>query len=109
MKKRTIGILATSVAVSALCVITDASAIAGGKGGGGGWHGGGGGGGWHGGGGGGFHGFAAHGGMSPMGHGGSGHALSAHGWSHRHTPPANHAIDSPGHPFPSPNRSHHPP
>ena len=81
MKKRTIGILATSVAVSALCVITDASAIAGGKGGGGGWHGGGGGGGWHGGGGGGgaFHGFAARRGLGTMGHGWSGHALSAQG------------------------------
>src|SRR5215471_20534510 len=58
MKKRTIGILATSVAVCALCIVTDASAIAGGGhgGGGGGGHGGGGGG--HGGGGfaGGFHG-----------------------------------------------------
>ena len=106
MKKRTIGILATSVAVSALCVITDASAIAGGKGGGGGWHGGGGGGGWHGGGGGGFHGFAAHGGMSPMGHGWSGHALSAHGWSHAHTPLANHAMNSRGHQFASHNLSH---
>ena len=30
MKKRTIGILATSVAVCALCIVTDASAIAGG-------------------------------------------------------------------------------
>ena len=67
MKKKTIGILATSVAVGALCVMTDAPAIAG-HGGGGGGHGGGGGGGFHGGGGGGgFHGggggFAAfHGG-----------------------------------------------
>src|SRR5262249_6544742 len=51
MKKRTIGILATGVAVCALCIVTDASAIAGGGhgGGGGGGHGGGGGG--HGGGG----------------------------------------------------------
>jgi LTXXQ motif family protein len=87
--KRTIGILATSVAVSALCIITDASAIAGqgGGGGGGGWHGGGGGGG-------GFHGFAAHGGLAPMGHGWSGHALSAHGWSHAHTPFAGHTMSS---------------
>jgi hypothetical protein len=30
MKKRTIGILATSVAVSALCIVTDVSAVAGG-------------------------------------------------------------------------------
>jgi hypothetical protein len=110
MKKKTIGILATSVAVCALCVVTDASAIAkggGGGGGGGGFHGGGGGGGgfhgggggfagfhgggggWHGGGGfagihgggGGFHGFAAHGGAAHLGHGWSGHALSAHGLS----------------------------
>jgi len=71
MKKRTIGILAASVAVSALCVTTDVSAIAKGGGGGGGAA---------------FHGFAAHGGMSPMGHGWSGHALNAHGWSHAHTP-----------------------
>jgi LTXXQ motif family protein len=56
MKKKTIGILATSVAVCALCVVTDVSAIAGHGGGGGGGHGGGGGGGFHGGGGGGFHG-----------------------------------------------------
>jgi LTXXQ motif family protein len=109
MKKRTIGILATSVAVSALCVVTDVSAIAGhggggggggghgGGGGGGGFHGGGGGGGWHGGGGGfagfhgggggggwhggggGYHGFAAHGGWAHMGHGSSGHGFSARG------------------------------
>ena len=93
MKRRTIGILTTSVAVSALCVITDASAIAGhgGGGGGGGWHGGGGGGG-------GFHGFAAHGGLAPMGHGWGGHALSAHGWSH--------AMSSHGHQFASHNLSH---
>ena len=41
MTKRTIGILATSVAVCALCIVTDASAIAGGGhgGGGGGGHG----------------------------------------------------------------------
>jgi LTXXQ motif family protein len=93
MKKRTIGILATSVAVCALCIVTDASAIAGGHGGGGGGHGGGfGGGGGHGGG---FGGFAAHvgGGHGGFGgfrgfaapHGGlahGGHALSAHGFSH---------------------------
>ena len=35
MKKKTIGILATSVAVCALCIVTDASAIAKGGGGGG--------------------------------------------------------------------------
>ena len=111
MKKKTIGILATSVAVCALCIVTDASAIAGGHGGGGGGHGGGGGGGgWgggghgggggfaahsigggigHGGGLGGFHGFAApHGGIAHgyggISHGWSGHALSAHGFSHAH-------------------------
>src|SRR6516164_8860679 len=63
MKKRTIGILATGVAVTALCVITDASAIAGHSGGGGG------GGGWHGGGvgGGAFHGFAARRRLGPHG------------------------------------------
>jgi hypothetical protein len=94
--KRTIGILATSVAVSALCVITDASAIAGGKGGGGSWHGGGGGGG----------GFAARGGLAPMGHGWSGHALSAHRWSHAHTPLASHAMSSRGHQIASHNLSH---
>jgi LTXXQ motif family protein len=101
MKKRTIGIVATSVAVSALCVITDASAIAGhgGGGGGGGWHG-------SGGGGSGFRGFAAHGGLAPMGHGWSGHALSAHGWSHAHTPLASHAMSSRGHQFTSHNLSH---
>jgi LTXXQ motif family protein len=100
MKKRTIGILATSVAVGALCIVTDASAIAG--------HGGGGGGGWHGGGGGGaaFHGFAAHGGMSPMGHGWSGHALSAHGWSHARTPLASHALSGRSHQYASHNLSH---
>jgi LTXXQ motif family protein len=99
MKKRTIGILTTTVAVSALCVITDASAIAGGKGGGGG------------GGGGAFHGFAAHGGLAPMGHAwsghaSSGHALSAHGWSHAHTPLASHTMSSRGHQFASHNLSH---
>src|SRR6516225_9097032 len=75
MKKRTIGILATSVAVSALCVVTDVSAIAGrgGGGGGGGWHGGGGG----------YHGFAARGGWAQMGHGWSGHGFSARGM-HEH-------------------------
>jgi LTXXQ motif family protein len=128
MKKKTIGILATSVAVCALCVVTDASAIArggGGGGGGGGFHGGGGGfhgggggfaafhggggggGGWHGGGGGfagfragggGVHGFAARGGLAHMGHGWSGHALSAHG--------ASHAMSGRGHQFASHNLSH---
>src|SRR5438067_3263308 len=65
MKKRTVGILATSVAVSALCVVTDVSAFARGGGGGfGGFHGGGGGfRGFHGGGGGGgFGGFHGSGG-----------------------------------------------
>ena len=81
MTKRTIAILATSVAVCALCIITDASAIAGGgKGGGGG-----GGGGFHGGGGG------YHGGLAHMGHGWSGRASSAHGWSHPHTALSSHA------------------
>jgi LTXXQ motif family protein len=91
--KKTIGILATTVAVCALCIVTDLPAIAAGGGhgggfGGGGGHGGGFGGGGghggafggfaahvgggHGGGLGGFHGFAAHGG---------GHGLSAHGFS----------------------------
>jgi LTXXQ motif family protein len=99
MKKKTIGILATSVAVCALCIVTDASAIARGGGGGGGGHGGGGGGGgFHGGGGGGggFHGggggFAGfhgggggggwHGGGGFAGfHGGGGgfHGFAAHG------------------------------
>src|SRR5215469_12245053 len=51
MTKRTIGILATSVAVCALCIVTDASAIAGGGHGGGGGGGRRGGGGGHGGGG----------------------------------------------------------
>jgi hypothetical protein len=139
MKKRTIGILATSVAVSALCVVTDVSAIAGPGGGGGGggfhggggggggfhgggggfagFHGGGGGGGWHGGGagfhgfsgihggGGGFHGFAARGGMTHMGHGWSGHTLSAHGWAHTHGL-ASHAMSGRGHQFASHNLSH---
>src|SRR5215469_10541172 len=106
MTKRTIAILATSVAVCALCIVTDASAIAGGGhggggggghgGGGGGWGGGGhggggfsafhgGGGGWHGGGGG------YHGGLAHMGHGWSGRASSAHGWSHPHTALSSHA------------------
>jgi hypothetical protein len=110
MKKRTIGILATSVAVSALCVVTDVSAIAGhggggggghgGGGGGGGFHGGGGGGGWHGGGGG-YHGFAAHGGM---GHGWSGHGFSARGM-HAHGL-ASHGMSGRGHQFASHNLSH---
>ena len=82
--KRTIAILATSLAVGALCVTMDIPAIA--KGGPGGFHVGGGGGFHPGGGGfhmggGGFHGFAAHGPIH-MGHGLSvGHALSAHGFS----------------------------
>jgi ABC-type transporter MlaC component len=124
MKKKTIGILATSVAICALCVVTDASAIARGGGGGGGHggggggghgfgggggHGFGGGGGFHGfGGGGGFHGFAAHGGLAHMGHGWSGHALSAHGFSahalHTHGF-ASHATSHGSH-FASHNLSH---
>jgi hypothetical protein len=115
MKKRTIGILATSVAVSALCVMTDVSAIAkgggggggAGGGGGGGWHGGGGGG-WHGGGGG-YHGFAAQGGLGHIGHGWSGHALSAHGYSAHalHTRGLDsYAVSSRGHQFASHNLSH---
>jgi LTXXQ motif family protein len=101
MKKKTIGILATSVAVSALCLVTDVPAIAGGGG-----HGGFGGGMGHGGGmGGGIGhvggGMAPHGmggighiggGIAPHGMGGIGHVgsfggfhshgLSAHGYSH---------------------------
>jgi hypothetical protein len=115
--KRTIGILATSVAVSALCVVTDVSAFArggGGGGGGGGFHGGGGGGfhaggggfsGFHGGGGG-FHGFAAHGGAAHLGHGLSGHALSAHGLSARAFHGHGHAIGGGGHHFAGHNLSH---
>jgi hypothetical protein len=134
VKKRTIAILATSVAISALCVMTDAPAFAGkggggGRGGGGGGGGGFGGGGGHGfggggghgfgggggfaarglGGGGGFHGFAARGGLAHMGHGWSGHALSAHGFSahalHTHGL-ASHAANSHGHQFASHNVSH---
>src|SRR6516164_6614568 len=131
MKKRTIGILATSVAVSALCIVTDVSAVAGGHGGGGGgggghgggsgggWHGGGGGGGgyhgggsgfaafhgggggWHGGGGG-YHG-AAHGALAHMGHGWSGHGFSARGMSHGL---ASHTISGHGHNYASHNLSH---
>jgi LTXXQ motif family protein len=122
MKKRTLGILATSVAVCAFCIVTDASAIAGGHGGGGGGggHGGGfggggghaggfGGGGGHAGGFGGFaahvggghggvfHGFASNGGLSAHGH--SGHALHAHGFT-------SHAMTGHGHQFASHNRSH---
>jgi LTXXQ motif family protein len=95
MSKRTIGILATSVAVAALCVVTDVSAFAGRGGGGGGGggrhgfgggggHGFGGGGGFHGfsGGGGGFHGFG--GGFHPGGGGGfhGFHGFAAHGPIH---------------------------
>jgi LTXXQ motif family protein len=118
MKKRMIGILATSVAVCALCIVTDASAIAGhGGGAGGGGHGGGGGGGGHGGGGGGFAAFhgggggwhgGGGGGSAHMGHGWSGHALSAHGYSghslHTHGP-ASHTLSSRGHQFASHNLS----
>ncbi len=82
MKKRTIGILATSVAVGALCLVTDvSSAVAGGKGGGGGFNGGGGGfkgvgGGFKGGGGG----FSFHPSFHPGGN--FGHAPSFHGPVH---------------------------
>jgi hypothetical protein len=113
----------TSVAVCALCIVTDASAIAGGHGGGGGGgHGGGGGGGgfhggggaFHGGGGGGFGGGGGwhgggHGGLARMGHGWSGHALSAHGFA-AHAPQthglASHAMSGRGHQFASHNLSH---
>ena len=109
MSKRAIGILATSVAVGALCVTTEVYAFGGGGhgfgggggfhgfgGGGGGFHGFGGGGGFHGFGGGfhpsfggggfhGFHGFAAHGpihmGHAFSSHGFSAHALRAHGFA----------------------------
>jgi hypothetical protein len=126
MTKRTIGILATSVAVTALCLVTDGSAFAFGKGGGGGgggggfhgggggfhgggggfaaFHGGAGGGGWHGGGGGGgYHGFAARGGLAHMGHGWSGHALSASHALHSRGL-ASHAMSGRGHQFASHNR-----
>ena len=93
--KRMIAILATSVAVGALCLVTDVPAMAKGGfhfgGGGGGFHMGGGGfhmggGGFHPGGGfHGFHGFAAHGpihmGHAFSPHGFSGHALRAHGFA----------------------------
>ncbi|MGB3745339.1 MAG: Spy/CpxP family protein refolding chaperone [Xanthobacteraceae bacterium] len=123
MKKRTIGILATSVAISALCVMTDVPAFAGkggggGRGGGGGGgghgfgggggHGFGGGGGFHGfaahglGGGGGFHGFAAHGGEAHVGHGLSVHGLSAHA-GHGFT---SHAMSRGSHHFAGHNLSH---
>jgi LTXXQ motif family protein len=107
--KRTIAILATSVAVGALCLVTDVPAMAKGGfhggGGGGGFHPGGGGfhpggGGFHMGGGGfhpsfggfhggGFHGFAAHGpirmGRAFSPHGFSAHAFRGHGFaSHVH-------------------------
>ena len=84
MSKRTIGILATSVAVGALCVVTDVSAFAGrGGGGGGGGHGFGGGGGHGFGGGGGFHGFGGGGGFHGFGGGGfhGFHGFAAHGFS----------------------------
>jgi hypothetical protein len=103
--KRTIGILATSVAVGALCLATDLPAMAKGfgGGGGGGFHGGGGA--FHGGGGGfhpsfggggmhgfggfhGFHGFAAHGpihmGRAFSPHGFSAHAFHGHGLAGHH-------------------------
>jgi LTXXQ motif family protein len=107
IKKKTVGILAASVAVGALCVVTDVPALA--KGGGGPPHGGGGGGGGHGGGFaihgggggghgfggfhglaigggghgfGGFHGLGIGGGAPHLGHGLSfGHAFGAHGFS----------------------------
>jgi len=98
--KKTIATLATSVAVCALCIVTDAPAIA--RGGGGGGHGGWGGGG-HGGGGG-FHGFAAHGGG---GHGWGGHA-SAHGFSHAYHGHgfSSHAMSGGSHHFAGHNLSH---
>jgi hypothetical protein len=123
MKKKTIGILAASVAVCALCVMTDGSAFAhggggGGHGGGGGGHGGGGGGGFHGGGGGfhgggggGFRGFSGfhgggggHGGWAHMGHGWSGHGFSARGFhGHGFT---SHAMRGGSHHFAGHNLSH---
>jgi hypothetical protein len=119
MSKRTIGILTTSVAVVALCVVTDVSAFAGrGGGGGGGGHGFGGGGGHGFGGGGGFHGFGGGGGFHGFGgggfhgfrgfaaHGFSAHAFRGHGFaSHAihgnhfvsHNVGHNHAIGHAGH------------
>lgn len=82
MQKRTIGVLATSVALCALLVASDASAFGrggGGGGGGGGFHGGGGGGHIGGGfqGGGGFHGLAV--GRLGTTHGLAAHSAIAHG------------------------------
>jgi LTXXQ motif family protein len=126
--KRTIGILATSVAVGALCLATDVPAMAKGPGGGGGgFHmGGGGGGGFHMGGGGfhpsfggggfhgfggvhslgGFHGFAAHGPMH-MGRSFSPHGFSAHAF-HGHVGHgfASHTIHGGRH-FANHNLGHH--
>ena len=82
MNRKMIGILATSVAVGALCIVTDVPAIARGGGGGGfhaalgGFHGGG----FHGGG---FHGLAAHGGAAHVGHGLSARSFSGHA-AHTH-------------------------
>jgi LTXXQ motif family protein len=126
MKKRTIAILATSVAVSALCAMTDVSAFARGGGGGGGggfggFHGGGGRGlgGFHGGGGGGFagfhgggggwhggalHGLASHGGLAHIGHG-SAHGFSTHAL-HTHGLASSHAISGHSHQFASHNLTH---
>jgi hypothetical protein len=117
--KRTIGILATSVAVGALCLATDVPAVAKGGfhfggGGGGGMHMGGGGfhpsfGGMHGFGGfHGFHGFAAHGpihmGRAFGPHGFSAHAFHGHGLAGHHY--AGHAIHG-GHHVAGHNLGHH--
>jgi HAMP domain-containing protein len=78
MRKNTIRILATSLALCAVCLATEASAAGHG---GGGFHGGGGGG-FHGGGGGGFHGLGGGGGFHSLGGGGGIHGLSSvHGLS----------------------------
>jgi LTXXQ motif family protein len=79
MQKRTIGILATSVALCALLTVSDASAA--GRGGGGGHGGGGHGGGGHGGGGH-FGGGHFGGGRGFGGHGLGGHGLGGHGLGH---------------------------
>jgi hypothetical protein len=118
--KRTIAILTTSVAVGALCLATDAPAMAkggfhfGGGGGGGGFHMGGGGfhpsfGGMHGFGGfHGFHGFAAHGpihmGRAFGPHAFSAHAFHGHGLASHHF--AGHAIHG-GHHVASHDLGHH--
>jgi hypothetical protein len=81
VRKRTVGVLATSVALCALCVAIDTSAFGRGGGGGGGFHGGGGGGGGAARGGfGAFHGggFAGHG---FIGHAFAGHSLGGRGFA----------------------------